>query len=553
MNRTLPLHPKHSSFLLASLHLGVFIFALIILAACNTGPTPTSSFTPAASLVAPSPVPNATATDTPRFVGGSIVIAGIGQPSREVTNLPRFISDALYDSLLHVDPANGSLQPGLADAWQVSDDARTFVFHLRAGLRWQDGQPLTAHDVVFTIQTLSDPALRLTPAADFGSVAEVIAPDAQAVTVQLKDAYCAALTYLGTLKILPEHVLAKKKLDALTNEQFVGSGPLVLKSWNQDTITFAPNANYWNGAPPIADWTYKILASESDARAAVRAGQMDVVANLQAKPGDAAQVYTRAANQFYALALNQERDLFKDARVRQAFAAALDRTKLVRDLFGDDAQRLETSTLKNFWAGAPSMAQPPYDPARARQLLAEAGWRDADNDGILDKDGQPLRVMLYVIAADPVAEPLAFAVREMLGQVGVQVLLQLDDRYGTLTRIFLHEYDLALGAWNIPLDPDQHWYWQSKENVKGQGFNFVSYANAQVDDLLLRGNRATRCDSEARRSLYAGVYGALAQDVPQVFLFAPPAYLAARPRVIGLAPSAFAGDFWNLYSWQVQP
>ncbi len=543
--------------------IGILVIAA---AACSPEPTPaptplpTLSPLPAPSVTVPPPTPSPVQTVTlaPHHVGGSIVIAGIGQPSREVTSLPRFVAEALYDSLLHVDPADGSLKAGLAESWQVADDARTFTFHLRSGVRWHDGQPLTAQDVVFTVKTLSDPNLRLTPAADFGPLVDVVAVDDHTVQVRLKDPYCPSLTNIGTLKILPAHVLANKDLTSLSAEQFIGSGPLVLKAWTADAITFATNATYWNGAPPIADWTYRIFATAAEAQAALDGEQADLVALDAAQaagfsPPPDLKVNTRASNQYYSMAINGEREIFADARVRQALALALNRPGLAADLFGKDAQVLQTSVLPDFWASPGDPAPPAYDPARARQLLGEAGWQDSDGDGVLDKEGKPLRVTLWAVADDPIDEPLAFAVRQMLAQVGVQALLQLDDRDGMLTRLFLHEYDLALAPWNIPLDPDQHWYWQSNENKPGDGLNFVSYSNSQVDDLLQRGNSTPGCDPNARRAIYAQAYSTIANDVPQVFLFAPPAYVYARARIIGLAPSSFAGDYWNLNSWQVAP
>jgi peptide/nickel transport system substrate-binding protein len=520
----------------------------------------------------------------PHFLGGSIVIAGIGQPSRQVTSLPPFIADALYDSLLRVDPADGSLRPGLAESYQVSDDALTFTFKMRPGVRWHDGQPLTAQDVVFTIQALSAPGLRMaTPAADFGPISEVAAPDAQTVRVTFKEAYCPALTYIGTLKILPEHIFGSPSSAAsdgagqndatstsipagveqggitdLRDDQLVGTGPLVLKAWKADALTFTGNVNYWNGVPPIANWTYRLYDNAAGAQAAFKAGQVDLL-DLEgaAVPGFAeasgAKTKIHPLDQFYSLAINQEQAIFADPRVRQALALALDRPGLASDLFGSNAQILQTSLLPTFWASPMDLAQPSYDPSRARQLLADAGWSDTDGDGILDKNGKPLKVTLWAVADDPVDEPLAFAIHDMLTEVGFQVLMQLDDKDELLTRLFLQEFDLAVAPWNIPLDPDQHWYWQSTENTPGEGLNFTSFSSAQVDELLKQANAAPSCDATARRAIYQEAFRAISADIPMVFLFAPPAYLETRATVFGLAPSAFAGNYWNLNSWEVAP
>jgi peptide/nickel transport system substrate-binding protein len=389
------------------------------------------------------------------------------------------------------------------------------------------------------------------------------------VIVRLNEGYCAALTNIGTLKILPEHIHGASTpspsngagdggANSPSTDQFVGSGPLILQAWNADSITFVPNPNYWNGTPTINNWTYRIFSSAADAEAALNSGDADVLDRENARPirtslPAGVKTFTRTANQFYSLAINLERDIFKDARVRQALASALDRPRLAQDLFNRDAKVMQTSLLPAFWSDSASATQPAYDPARARQLLTDAGWRDSDGDGILDKDGKPLNITLWAVADDPVDEPLAFEARSMLAQSGFQVLLQLDDRDELLTRLFLHQFDLAIAPWNIPLDPDQHWYWQSTENKQGEGLNFVSYSNPQVDDLMKRGNAAAKCDSSARRTVYAQAFRTIASDVPQVFLFAPPAYLDTRARVYGVSPSSFAGDYWNLNSWEVAP
>lgn len=483
--------------------------------------------------------------------------------------MPRFIADGLYDSLLQINPNDGSLRPGLATSWQVSDDARTFTFRLRSGVKWHDGQPLRAQDVVFTIKALSAPDLRMTPAADFGPIGDVSAPDAQTVIVRMTEAYCPALANVGTLKILPEHVFSvpgasptgstsPATLTSLLPEQLVGTGPLELKAWDTGAITFVSNADYWDGSPLIAIWNYKFFPTTADALAALNAGQLDLLAldlgtQRASLSASSVSVYSHPANMFYALAINQEGTLLSDSRIAKALAYSLDRPKLASELFGGDAISLQTSVLPHFWASAADATQPDYGPARARQLLTEAGWSDTDANGVLDKNGKPLSVTLWAIAGDPIDEPLAYSVRQMLSQVGIQVLLELDDRAEFLSRLFSHEFDLAIAPWNIPLDPDQHWYWQSTENKPGAGLNFLSYSNSHVDDLLERGNASKGCDPGVRRGIYAETYRSIAADVPEVFLFAPPVYVAARSTLKGLDPSSFAGEYWNLNSWRMTP
>lgn len=546
------------------------LISLAIVAGCGPEPSLTPSATSLPSTQFPvTGTPTQPATPgTARAPSGSIVVGGVGQATRDVTSLPRFVSDALYDSLLQVDPSDGSLKPGLADSWQVSSDARTFTFHLRSGVVWHDGVPVTARDAAFTIKSLSAPDARLTPLADFGPVANVSVTDSQTVMVRMAEAYCPALTSIATLKILPEHVLSAPHsesqgeqpgfLRVLGNSQFVGTGPLMLKDWNADTVSFIPNANYWDGSAQIANWTYKGYPDVAAAEAALNSGQVDLLALdpgpvRGSLPKNGFSIYSQPANEFYSLAINRERDILADEHTAEALALALNRAELASEAYGADPEPMEMSVLRGFWAAPEDAAQPAYDPGRAKQLLAQSGWTDTDGDGILDKNGKPLTMTLWAIAGDSVDESLAFAIRRMLSDVGVQGILQFDDRAEFLTRLFLHEFDLAIASWNIPLDPDQHWYWESTENKPGEGLNIGSYSNPQVDTLLKRGIDTASCDPAGRRGIYTEAFRTTAVDIAQIFIFAPPAYLAAGTTISGIEPSSFAGDFWNLASWRITP
>ena len=134
----------------------------------------------------------------------------------------------------------------------------------------------------------------------------------------------------------------------------------------------------------------------------------------------------------------------------------------------------------------------------------------------------------------------------MYAAVGIQTQLQLNDRPGWMTRAFAHRFDLLLIRRALPRDPDQRWYWQSSENVKGNGFNFGSYASARVDALIKDSLRVNACEPSKRAAIFGDLQRELVIDAPAVFLLAPKKYLVARARVLGIAPSTFAGDFWNL-------
>lgn len=506
---------------------------------------PTSTVAPAGSPTS-EPVP----ATTPAPPSGAVVVAATGVLTTEITALPQFVTRALYDSLITVNPSDGSLAPGLAERWTVSDDAKVFTFTLRSGVKWHDGTPLAADDVVFTVKALSDPDIRITPGADFGPLEDARAVDDRTVRVTLSEPYCAALTSIGILPILPAHRLEGKPLTSVPPTDLIGTGPLILEQWNESSVTFKANAAYWNGAPRVASWTYSVYATESAARAAVSGGQADVT--WLDTPTGGGPEFVRPVNEFYALALNNGHPPFDDLRARQAVASALDRAEITR-AGGAGAVGLETSVLPSFWAYPSGLAQASLDRARARTRLTQAGWRDTDGDGIVDKAGKPFEVTLWAQADEPRAETSAELVQAQLAEIGIRAILKLNDRLLLLTRIFLQEYDLAIVHLNIPLDPDQHYFWASSETEPGYGLNVTAFTDARVDNALQVGNRAAQCAPGARKTAFAPVFEQLASETPMVFLFAPAHSAQTSARLSGPAPSPFAGPFWNLNQWQVQP
>ena len=208
--------------------------------------------------------------------------------------------------------------------------------------------------------------------------------------------------------------------------------------------------------------------------------------------------------------------------------------------------------MPSYWAYPQNFAGLPFDAEKARQLFNQAGFR-ANGDSILRRANKPLQLGLETLGDDPALEPLAFRIREMLAAQGAQVQLSLNDRPGVLSHAFQHRFDLLLLARKIPLDPDQRWYWQSDQNTKGDGFNFGSYANARVDQLGKQLNRVGACDAPARAALFGEIQRQIGADAPAAFLLTPQKYLAAQDRVSGIAPSAYAGAWGNLWQWRVAP
>ena len=535
--------------------------------ATKNAPGPTGAASPAATVgktaitQTVTPAANGTTTSVPVLAPGStaegkaVVVGVVGNMNLEFNAQTPFLSSVLYDSLLRLNPTTGALEPGLAEAYTVSQDGLTITFKLRTA-RWHNGDPLTAQDVVATLTALSSPEFRGTPVTDFGTFQKASAPDDRTVVLTFREIYCPALTGIGTTKIVPRAVATSANFPRLKPEQLIGTGPLKVVARGDDQLVLARNADYYLGAPQIESWVVKYYATATALRTAFTAQQMDVMA---ADAGDyavvsklpGARVQRAPSNEYALLLFNQDTVELDDPRVRQALNYALDRNVLLNDVGGQGTQ-INAGVLPGYWATAGELPQYGFDLARAKGMLAEAGWRDGP-DGLLRKDGKPLALQLWTEADDPVLEPLAFRLREMYAALGLKIELELDDRAGWITRAFAHRFDLLLIRRKYPLDPDQRWYWQSDQTSKTSGFNFGSYANGRVDALLKESLRVPACVPSDRAALFTELNRTLIADPPGVFILAPYRYLVTRDRITNATPSAFAGDYAGIVEWKMAP
>jgi len=467
------------------------------------------------------------------------------------------VTELLFDRLLAVDPETGSLVPGLASSWQVSADDLTITFALRDDVLWHDGQPFSATDVEFTFKAIVNPAVGSPREADFSLVEEFKAIGDTTFVVTLADADCSILYDLSSVSIVPQHLLGDDDIQTSFNAHPVGTGPFVFGEWVVgDHITLLRNPRYWGKVPHLDAWTYKVIADEEALIAGLQAGQLDVI---PLPLGDLAsveaaghfQIQSYPASEYYFIGYNLDHPILGDVRVRRALSQAVDRQRLLDRILGEQGQLLDTGLLPAHWAYPQELPGYSFDPARAAQLLAEAGWTDNDGDGIRDRDGEPLRLRLATNGENAVREAIAILVQQYYLAVGVAAEVELIQWGNFLEDIFTHDFDMVVFSWPLALDPDEWEVWHSSESVLDSGFNFVSYHNSRVDELLLRGLRVPQCEEARRAAIYGEIATILAQDQPYAFLFAPYNLIAVNERVGGVAPSPFAGLHWNLADWHV--
>lgn len=460
------------------------------------------------------------------------------------TNLdPRIGTDAfsehidylLFDSLLQRDD-HLNLAPDLAEKWEMPD-AQTYVFHLRHGVRFSNGQPLTSADVKFTFDSIRSGAIKTAKRGGFALVDSITAPDPWTVIFHLRAPYASFPLNLirQAAGVVPHNAGADFA------QHPVGTGPFRFISMATDEeIVVERNPDYFAGAPTLERVRFRIVPDALVRALELRKGSGDVEYKsltpdmVDALGRDPNIEVTRAPGTTVAyVAVNMEDAVLKHQQVRQALAYATNRDALIKYLLRGQARPADSLLPPSHWACDPNVTHYDYDPARANSLLDAAGFsRGADG----------IRFHLELkTSTDEDTRLLAAALQDQWHQVGVQLdlhSLEFATFYADITRGSFQLYTLRwLGA---NLDPDIFDYVFDSAKTPPAGANRGHYRNAQLDDLLQQA-RVTS-DQAKRKEILAQIQQIVADDEPYINLWFYDNVCVHRKRLanIHLSPG---GDF----------
>ncbi len=478
------------------------------------------------------------------------------------------IEEAIFSGLVKLDDRQ-RLIPDLATEVPspsnggVSADGRTITYHLRRGVRWQDGVPLTSADVAFTFAKITDPSVNAPNTAPYSHVQRITTPDDHTVVVHLRAPWAPAVGQLfcdgENGSIIPKHLLehsADFNHDAFGIHP-VGSGPLRLKSWERGSrIILVSNADYFAGAPKIKEVDISIVPDENTRLTLASSKELDItpigspnlLARLRGIPGYSLRLVQYTAGTF--LTINVSRDPFRDARVREALALALDRARLRSTVWAGTATAALSFTPPSSWAYAADNGSPPYDPALAGRLLAQAGWR-AGPDGIRSRGDRRLAFALSIASGSTIARELAQLIQQEWRAVGADVAIQslplnvLRSPDGLWT---MGRFDVSLGSFIFDPDPDRSANLGS-QFIGARGFNEGRYVSAQSDRLTAQAVAVYA--HAARAPLYAQLQRLWNRDLPVVPIAWPQAIYLVNADLHGFRPEPVNSDFWNVQDWQI--
>lgn len=502
-----------------------------------------------------------TASQAVPAYGDTLVEGTIGEAS---TLLPILASDSashsvagqIYNGLVKYDK-NLQIVGDLAESFRIAKDGLTITFKLRRNVRWHDGAPFTARDVLYTYRVIIDPKTPTAYSEDFKQVASVTAPNLFTVVVRYRTPYAPALASWGTA-ILPAHLLEGKDITrSPLARRPVGTGPFRFKEWVAgQKIVLEANPDYFEGRPYLDRYVYRVIPDTSTMYMELKAGGVDLMGLTPvqyARQTDTQRFkgqfnkYRYPSNGYLYLGYNLRHPLFKDQRVRRAITAAINKDELIQGVLFGMGQKAHGPIVPGRWAYNAAVKDIPYDPGYARKLLAEAGWQPGEG-GLLTKEGRPLRFTILTNQGNQQRLMTAQIIQQRLQQVGIDVKIRVVE-WAAFLKEFIDKgnFEVVLLAWLTSQDPDMFDIFHSSKTKPGE-LNFIGYNNPEVDRLLEEGRRTF--DIEKRKKAYYRIQELLAQEQPYTFLYVPDALPVVSSRVRGIEPAPI-GIGHNIIKWYV--
>jgi len=459
----------------------------------------------------------------------------------------------------------GEIVPDLATHWEISDDGLTYTFHLRRDVRWHDGAPFTADDVVFTIKTIQNPGFQGVPyLAELWRTVTVRRIDHHTVSFTLQEPFTPFIDYT-TLGILPAHALqnieAKALPQAKFNTQPTGTGLFQVAELSAQHIVLRANPYFYGDKPYLSTVEFRFYPDYESIFSAYERGEIEGISRVlpedlpRARSQQNLNLFSARLSGYTLILLNLSNPntpFFQSKEVRQALLYALDRQKIIDQILDGQGLVVHSPIMPDSWAYDQNIKKYGYDPDQARALLDQAGWVDSDGDGIREKEGIRLEFGLLT-NDDPSRVKMVEEIARQWAAVGVKAIPQTVGVMG-LVRDFLRprHYDAILTQWQeFPPDPDPYPLWHSTQR-EGEGQNYSGFAHREADQIMEEARRIT--DQTRRMELYHRFQQIFADEVPALLLYHPVYSYAIDARVKGvqIAPMMDPSDrFRTITDWYV--
>jgi peptide/nickel transport system substrate-binding protein len=439
------------------------------------------------------------------------------------------------------------------------DGGMDVTWKLRPNITWHDGTPFTSADVQFTVDAINDPHYNPESTDGFDRIASVDTPDPLTAVVHYREVYAPyALQFVRGC--LPKHVLQGRDIDRATdyNRSLLGTGPYRVAEWRSgEYIRLERVPSYWRGEPKIATLLFRFVSNTNTRINQLKAGEVHLVATvpwdkhreIATVPG--LTIHRTPGNAYEHVTLNEKHfPAFADVRVRQALTLAVDRELIAKTILDGLAPVTHGPIQSVSWAYADDVRKYAFDPSQARTLLDEAGWQDANGDGIRERDGRPLAFTLITQAGFAVRESVAQVLQRQFRDVGVDMAIALHDGTSISQIWFEGRFDAMLHWWQMPADPELTLFFAGDRTPPaGRNINFVN--DERLTKLVYAADRTV--DLAERKQLLRDAQHRIADLAIEIPLYNVTKLDAVPSTLHGFTGNPTnAGAFWNVHEWEVR-
>lgn len=450
----------------------------------------------------------------------------------------RVNSGNIYETLIERNNETLELEPLLAESWEISEDKLTYTFKLRENVKWQDGEPFTSEDVVFSYETIMNPKVDAPQLrAYYQEIRDVEAIDDHTVKFTYARPYFLALEFCGGMPIVPKHVFAEG--DFNTNpagRSPVGTGPYKFLRWTTGReIVVEKNPDYWGEKPKLNRIVFRIITDSSVSLQVLKREELDVsgLTPIQWARQTSSKSFEENFDKlsyftpnYSYIGWNIRKPYFSDKVVRQALTHLVNRELILQQILFD----LGAVVTNPFYINSPeydkSIEPYPYDPKKAGELLDQAGWTDSNGNGIRDKDGVEFKFEFLIPAGSETGEKIATILKEELDKMGIGMEIRKTEWAVFTTRLMERKFDAVTLAWSMGVESDPYQIWSSTQAEKGS--NFVGFVNEEADSLIEAARKEFNRDK--RIEMYRRFSEIVHEEQPYTFMFCNKSTVAVNKR-----------------------
>ncbi len=491
-------------------------------------------------------------------------------PILATNDADRDMAKLIFSSLLKYEDKSENLVPDLAESYETSKDGKIYTVKLKENIVWHDGVPFTAEDVLFTIRAVKNPDYASPLRTSFEGV-EAEASGDRTVVFTLKTPYGAFDHNLAALGILPKHiwssVVPKNFPLADFNLKPIGTGPYRFVKLEKNqlgrivSVTLAGNPNYFGSRPFIENVIFKSYLSEEEAIAAFNRKEVDGVLlqtaqnKNQLRGLDNAQFWTLPSLRIYAVFFNTDEKILKERAARLAINHAVNREELLKSILNGEGFLTPGPIPPGLPGSSPDLKTYEYNPEKAMEILADAGWKKGENNILekkfgKEKEATPLKIEIITTKSIQLAATL---IRDNLRDVGIDSSLKIIN-IGELQQNYLRTKNyqaLLIGETYTPAaDPYVFWHGSA---AKDQGLNLSFYTNKKADKALENARQIG--DASKKAAELVKFQEIVINDVPAVFLYSPNYIYVLNERVKNIALKSLAipsNRFSEISSWYIE-